>query len=315
MNKRFLFLFLLIPAFLFAQTEITITDADITGSSGTVNWTNDNIYLLDGFVYVEAPTVLNIEAGTVIKGLELPSTGDIASALIITRGAKIMAEGTRYNPIIFTTEYDDTNLPDDGTDPGVDYTLDRGLWGGLVVLGNAVLNVASEKVVEGLPANEERAKYGGSDDADNSGTMRYISIRYTGITVEANKELQGLTLGCVGSGTTIEYIESFNSDDDGFEFFGGTVNTKYLVSSFNSDDAFDYDQGFRGYHQFWFGIQSETEGDHIGEWDSGDEGALTSEPLSKPVIYNATFLGRGVSSSGSDAAIRSERIRRSRVLQ
>jgi len=309
--KKYLFLLLLLVStgFVSAQSgrsEIVIKDADITATSGTVNWTKDNVYVLDGYVYVEAPTVLNIEAGTVIKAKETPSTGDVASVLIITRGAKIYAEGTPTQPIIFTSEYDNTDLPDDGTDPGVDFRIDRGLWGGVVLLGKSVLNVANEKVVEGLPATDVRALYGGNDDADNSGVMKYVSIRYTGITVEANKELQGLTVACVGSGTTLEYIETFTSDDDGFEFFGGTVNTKYLISAFATDDAFDYDQGFRGMHQFWFAIQSDSNGvgDHLGEFDSGDSGALTNEPLSQPVIYNATFIGKGANSPNSgDIAI------------
>ncbi|MCO6474303.1 MAG: hypothetical protein J5I57_11275, partial [Melioribacteraceae bacterium] len=181
--RKLLFLFLLVPVFTFGQ--IVVTDATIQGGQGDVYWTADNEYHIDGFVYVEEGTNLHIEAGTVIKGLETPSTGDIASALIITRGAKIYAMGTKINPIIFTTEYDDVTLPDDGTDPGVDYTIDTGLWGGLVVLGRSTLNVASEKVVEGLPADEPRAQYGGNDDADDSGILRYISIRYTGITVES----------------------------------------------------------------------------------------------------------------------------------
>lgn len=292
--------------FIFAQsgkTIVTIKDSDITGNQGIVKWTKDKVYLLDGYVYVEAGTTLEIEAGTVIKAKQNPSNGsDKASVLVISRGAKIDAQGTRNEPIIFTAEADDVTLPDDGTDPGVDFRKDKGLWGGVLLLGKAKLNVASEKVVEGMPA-DDRAKYGGDDDADNSGIMRYVSIRYTGITVEANKELQGLTGGCVGSGTVLEYIESFNSSDDGFEFFGGTVNTKYLIAAFADDDGFDFDQGFRGVHQYWFAIQNPTWGDHIGEWDGGDSGALTNEPLSKPIIYNATFLGRGLSASYTKDAI------------
>ncbi|MAT40480.1 MAG: hypothetical protein CL946_12860, partial [Ectothiorhodospiraceae bacterium] len=128
---------------------------------------------------------------------------------------------------------------------------------------------------------------------------RYVSIRYTGITVEANSELQGLTVGCVGSGTTIEYVESFNSDDDGFEFFGGTVNCKYLVSAFNSDDAFDYDQGFRGKGQFWFVLQSDVLGNRAGEYDSGDKGALSASPKSNPQLWNCTYLGSGPNSANA----------------
>ena len=168
--------------------------------------------------------------------------------------------------------------------------------------------IALKKVslFEGLPEDEplHRSWYGGNDDEDNSGVLRFISIRYTGITVEANKELQGLTGGCVGSGTTIEYIESWCSDDDGFEFFGGTVNTNHLVSAFNTDDSFDFDQGFRGNHQFWFAIQRSDLGDKLGEYDSGDVGALTAEPRGNPQIYNATYIGSGAgSSNGNDALI------------
>lgn len=312
MRKLFLTILLaVIPSLLLGQytTEegkelLTITDSDITESSGVVNWTKDNIYLLDGYVYVEAPTELHIEAGTVIKGKETPSNGsDKGSVLVITRGAKIYAEGTRLEPIIFTAENDNVDLADDGLEDGVDFRTDRGLWGGVVLLGKAPLNVASESVVEGLPETDTRAFYGGDEESDNSGVFRYVSIRYTGITVEANKELQGLTLGTVGSGTVIEYVESFNSDDDGFEFFGGTVNTNHLASVFATDDAFDYDQGFSGNHQFWFVLQGTEIGDHMGEWDSGDEGAFTNTPLSKPVIYNATFIGRGADASGGDDAI------------
>ncbi|MBN2570862.1 MAG: T9SS type A sorting domain-containing protein [Ignavibacteriales bacterium] len=311
MKRSLLMLLFLVSFVLFGQAgkpEKVITDADITATSGNVFWSKDTVYVLDGFVYVEEPSVLTIQAGTVVKAKETPSVSDVASALIICRGAKIIAEGTRNEPIIFTTEYDDTDLPDDGTDTQVDFTLDRGLWGGLVLLGNGRLNVADEKVVEGLPATEPRAMYGRGasnfDDEDSSGVLRYVSIRYTGITVESNKELQGLTLGCVGSKTVIEYIESFCSDDDGYEWFGGTVNTKYLIAAYATDDGFDYDQSFRGKGQFWFAIQDTGVGDHIGEWDSGDAGALTNEPLSKPVIFNATFLGRGATATGGDDAIR-----------
>ena len=310
MRKFLLFAALALPLTLLAQTTdvgkpiVDIQDDDITGSQGDVFWTKDNVYMLDGYVYVEEGTNLHIEPGTVIKAKETPTTGDIASVLIISRGAKIYAMGTASEPIIFTTEYDDVTLADNGVDDAdLDFTTDRGLWGGLVVLGRTTLNVASEKVVEGLP-DDVRAKYGGTDDADNSGVLRYISIRYTGIEVEATKELQGLTLGCVGSGTTVEYIESFNSDDDGFEFFGGTFNSRYLASVFASDDAFDYDQGFRGNHQFWFVLQHSDFGDHCGEYDSGDDGAFTATPLSAPVIFNATYIGRGASASGGDLVLK-----------
>lgn len=269
----------------------TITDASIGGSNYTFD--KDTVYMLDGYVYFEGPGTLTIQAGTVIKAFQDPSNADLGGVLVITRGAKINAQGTAQEPIIFTTEYDSVALADNGPDPGVTYNVDKGLWGGVVVLGYGVLNIAAEATVEGLPTTDDRAKYGGSDDSDSSGVLRYISIRYSGITVEAAKELQGLTMGCVGSRTVVEYIESFASSDDGFEFFGGTFNSKYLVSAFADDDAFDYDHGFRGNHQFWFAIQLHNRGDNIGEFDSGDTGVLTNAPLANPLMYNVTFIGRG----------------------
>ncbi len=271
-----------------------VTDASINAGE-SVFWSKDTVYVMDGYVYVEEGAVLTIESGAVIKGLETPTNGK--SVLVISRGAKLYAQGTAVEPIIFTTEHDSVALMDTPeAGDRVDYRTDRSLWGGVVLLGRAQLNVSTEKVVEGLP-DDPRAYYGGNDDADNSGVLRYVSIRYTGITVEANKELQGLTCGCVGSGTVIEYVESFMSGDDGFEFFGGTFNSKYLAAVFADDDAFDYDQGYRGKGQFWFALQAPDKGDKLGEYDSGDEGAYTATPLAQPMLYNVTYIGGGASST------------------
>ncbi len=305
--KKYLLILLVsffVPAFAGASTtdankpRVIVKDGDIVASQ-SVTWTKDKVYVLDGYVYAEEGAVLTIQAGTVVKALQKPSTGELASALIISRGAKIYAEGSVQEPIIFTSEKDSVALADNDPADGVDFKIDRGLWGGLILLGKGKLNIAPEFLVEGMP-NDPRAFYGGNDDEDNSGVLRYVSIRYTGIVVEANKELQGLTLGCVGSGTTIDYVESFNSADDGYEWFGGTVNTTHLVSAFNDDDGFDYDQGFRGKGQFWFAIQAADRGNRLGEYDSGDKGALTATPLAQPVIYNATYIGSGASSTNAD---------------
>ena len=278
MKKKYLLIVLasfFVAAFATASTtdankpRVIVKDGDIVAGQN-VTWTKDKVYVLDGYVYAEDGAVLTIQGGTVVKALQKPSTGELASALIISRGAKINAEGSAQEPVIFTSEKDSVALADNDPADGVDFKIDRGLWGGLILLGKGKLNIAAEFLVEGMP-NDPRAFYGGNDDGDNSGVLRYVSIRYTGIVVEANKELQGLTLGCVGSGTTIEYIESFNSADDGYEWFGGTVNTKYLVSAFNDDDAFDYDQGFRGKGQFWFAIQSADRGNRLGEYARGDK--------------------------------------------
>lgn len=268
----------------FAQTVVTIKDADLAGGQ-TYNWTNDKIYLLDGFVYMESGSTLNIQEGTVIKGKGTPTTSDLASTLIICRGAKINAIGTAENPIIFTAE--DDNL---GASPNLGVN-NRGQWGGLLILGSAkVGDTGGEDNIEGLPETDPRALYGGSNDGDNSGTLRYVSIRYTGAELLPDEEIQGLTLGGVGSGTTIEYVESLSSNDDGIEIFGGAVNVKWFVSAFSNDEAFDYDEGWRGFGQFWFAITGYDKGDQCGEHD-GPEG--TSTLLSYPRIFNATYIGPG----------------------
>ena len=279
------------------KPHILVKDADIDANE-TVTWYKTNVYILEGFVYVEDGATLTIQPGTVIKSKEGQALN--ASALIISRGAKIYAEGTPTEPIIFTSVLDSVALPDYDPNDNVDYTLDRGLWGGVALLGKAPNNVGTDVLLEGLP-DDPRGYYGGTDATDNSGVFRYVSIRYSGTVVEANKELQGLSGGSLGSGTTIEYVESFNSADDGYEFFGGTVNTKYLISAFADDDAFDYDQGFSGNHQFWFGIQAADAGDRVGEFDSGDDPNFTASPKGSPVVYNATFIGGGENSDNSKA--------------
>ncbi|MEM9919289.1 MAG: T9SS type A sorting domain-containing protein [Bacteroidota bacterium] len=274
------------------QQEVVITDADLQGNQ-TYTWTNDNVYLLDGFVYLEEGGRLNIEEGTIIKGKQTPSTGELASTLIITRGAQIFAEGTAQNPIIFTSEIDDENDPDDLPASA------RGLWGGLIVLGDAVLgDRTSEVVIEGLPEMESRALYGGNNDADNSGIIRFISIRHGGAALAPGNEINGLTLGGVGSGTIIEYVEVFANFDDGIEWFGGTVSVKFAAVSFCGDDSYDYDTGWRGNGQFWFSLQAGNTGDNAGEHDGAkpDDNAR----FSQPTIYNATYIGSGTNGTAKN---------------
>ena len=295
MYKRSLILVMsfFIAASAWAQTTVRITNADLVAGQD-YNWTKNNIYVLDDMVFVKPGSKLFIQEGTVIKGAL--GDGNDATGLVVTMGAQIFAEGTAEEPIIFTSEIDDLN--------GSLTELDRGLWGGLVVLGDAPTNNATEdgtKFIEGVNeiANPESyASYGGDDVDDNSGVIRYVSIRHTGINVGdvAGNEIQGLTMGGVGSGTTVEYVESFASNDDGFEFFGGTVNTKYLVSAFNTDDAFDWDEGFQGSHQFWFAIQSPgnaNDGYGRAAEQDGATGDENTTPFARPVIANATYLGAG----------------------
>ncbi|MEM1328656.1 MAG: T9SS C-terminal target domain-containing protein, partial [Bacteroidota bacterium] len=284
---------LLIALFAFsqlhAQTEVTVTDADL--GNATYTWTNDNVYLLDGYVFLEEGGLLNIEPGTVVKGVDNPTTGN-ASALIITRGAQINAIGTADEPIIFTAESDDVDDPEDLDDSR------KGLWGGIIILGRAPVGVDGDETnIEGIPSTEGRAAYGGDDPADNSGTLRYVSIRHGGDKLEANNEINGLTLGGVGSATTIDYVEVYANLDDGIEWFGGTVDVKHAVVSYCGDDSFDYDQSWDGKGQFWFSLQDELS-NRAGEWDGSEKGDLT--PKVTPVISNATFIGAGETTVNED---------------
>ena len=269
---------------------VNVTDASIN-ENDVVYWTADNTYILDGPVYVENGAVLNIEAGTVIKGK--PGQGESASALIICQGAKIYAEGTASNPIIFTAESDDVTDPDDLPLPATN------LWGGVILLGKAKINTATGVGnIEGLPVNP-KTQYGGDDDNDNSGVMRYVSIRHGGTDIGEGNEINGLTFGAVGRGTTIDHIEVFQNNDDGYEWFGSTVNCKYLVSAFNADDGFDHDEGIRGKMQFLFVIQDENYGNHCGEHDGGTN-PEDGQPYAYPQIYNATYLGSGMNSTNPE---------------
>lgn len=262
------------------SNEIQISGAVVPEGS-TESWTNDNVYILNGFCFVEG--ILNIQEGTIIKGAS--GTGEDASALIISRGASLNAAGTAEAPIIFTYEDD----PLDGTTP----TSVRGQWGGLIILGEASLNSSPGITqIEGIPTNEPRGEYGGTNDSDNSGTISYISIRHGGSDIGAGNEINGLTLGGVGSSTSIHHIEVIANADDGVEFFGGVARTKHILTAYCGDDSFDYDEGFRGLGQFWCTIQASDDGDRGGEHDGGTE-PETATPYATPVIYNATYVGNG----------------------
>ena len=282
---------LLSPALPSLAAEIEVTDADISSGSN-VTWTADNTYVLAGLVFVDEGATLTIEAGTVIKGQ--PGQGENASALVVARGGKIFAEGTAANPIIFTSTADDV------TDPG-DLPLDaRGLWGGVIILGKASLNSSpGETPIEGIEVTETRGLYGGSDDADNSGVFRYVSIRYGGTDIGAGNEINGLTMGGVGSGTVIDHVEVANNADDGFEWFGGTVNASHLVVTTVGDDAFDYDEGWRGKGQFWFALQASDTGNRAGEHDGGTD-PEDGTPYATPTIYNVTYIGSGADGDNGD---------------
>ena len=272
----------------------TITICDDGSGIGTMHWTSNKTYILDGLVFVNDGQTLIIDPGTIIQAKT--GQGDKASALIIARGGKIIAEGTPDKPIIFTVEDDDL----EGSIP----IKAKGLWGGLIILGNAQLNTeANEASIEGIPFSEPRGVYGGFDDADNSGILKYVSIRHGGTNIGEGNEINGLTLGGVGNETTIDYVEIISNKDDGIEFFGGNVNCKHIAVIFCGDDCFDFDNGYRGLGQFWLAIQDPNEGDLISEHDGGSS-PITGMPLSIPKIFNATFIGRGSSITNHTIAFR-----------
>lgn len=224
----------------------TEDEVEVTGFiTSNTTWTADKIYILNGKVVVNSGVTLTIEPGTIIKGAE--GSGTAASALVIARGAKIDADGTAAKPIIFTSVLDNIGI---GQMSGSNLNEnDKGKWGGLLILGNAPISASSGddvSQIEGIPASETYGSYGGNDPLDNSGTLNYVSIRHGGALIGAGNEINGLTLGGVGSGTTITNIEILANTDDGVEFFGGSVNVTNLLVAYVGDDAIDIDQNYAG---------------------------------------------------------------------
>lgn len=215
-----------------------------------VTWTADKVHILGGRIAVEDGATLTIEAGTIIKGEA--GTGPNATALIIARGGKLMADGRADAPIIFTSVADEL-MPSDiaagnFASPNLDPDID-GLWGGLIVLGRAPSSFSTNDEsfqIEGIPPSDINGLYGGSDANDNSGVIRYISIRHGGSNIGEGNEINGLTLGGVGNGTVIENVEVIGNQDDGIEWFGGTVNVTNAVVWNSGDDALDTDQAWAG---------------------------------------------------------------------
>lgn len=298
MKHLYAFLAFLLSA-TFLSGQVMVTDNNGAGT-GTTTWTKDKVYVLTERVYVNQGDVLTIEAGTVIQGVSQTMSNPEPGALIVSRGAKIIAQGTRAEPIIFTAENDDLIDPTDIP------LFGSGFWGGVIILGNAGLNSSPGQTgIEGIPAGDTRSQYGAIDtdndsifdsfnDLDSSGVFSYVSIRYGGDEIGIGNEINGLTLGGVGSKTVINNVEVLFNADDGIEFFGGTVNTSHMIAAFCKDDAFDYDEGFRGKGQFWAVFQKDGFGDRGGEHDGGTS-PETGTPLATPEIYNATFIGGGES--------------------
>ena len=268
---------------------------NVTGMlQGTHNWTSNNTYVLNQKVVVDAGATLNIEAGTVIKGSA--GQGSLASALVVARGGMINAVGTADAPIIMTSVSDDLSTMDDlGPE-------DQGLWGGLLVLGYAPCSFSgdvSELQIEGIPADDTFGLYGGNDASDNSGTISYVSIRHGGAVIGADNEINGLTLGGVGNGTTINNVEVIANSDDGIEFFGGTVDVSNALVWACGDDLLDIDQAYSGTISNSI-VLAGSNSDHGMEID-GPEGTFSDQFT----LNNITLVGYFDAEGGEYADYRS----------
>lgn len=230
-----------------------------------VTWYADTVYEMAGKVVVDNGATLTIQPGTVIKARD--GQGSLSTALIVAQGGRIEAVGTIDAPIVFTSIYD--------TGDNLDET-DQGLWGGVVVLGYAPISAdAVPAQIEGIPADDTFGAYGGNDASDNSGILKYVSIRHAGTLLGDGNELNGLTLGGVGSGTTIDNVEVVGNLDDGIECFGGTVNLTNTLVWAQGDDAFDIDQAFAGTFDNFISIEG-LDSDHALEID-GPEGTYEDD--------------------------------------
>jgi hypothetical protein len=257
------------------QSTVYPTTTDVISAGDiTVNTTlsANKVYLLDGWVYVKSGVTLTIEPGTVIRGSKANM-----GAIIIEKGARIMAEGTAAHPIVFTSNQDAGSRS-------------YGDWGGVIILGNAVVNKV-DPIIEGGPTST----YGGSDDADNSGVMKYVRIEFPGIAFQPDKEINGLTFGGVGSATTVDYVQVSFSGDDSYEWFGGTVNARHLIAFRGWDDDFDTDYGYRGMVQFAVSLRDPAvadAGSGSNSFESDNDGTGTeATPFTEAVFSNISSFG------------------------
>ncbi|MBK9357442.1 MAG: hypothetical protein IPN08_08675 [Bacteroidales bacterium] len=265
----------------YPSTNVTIAAGHITTNQ---TWTSGNTYLLDGWVYIDNAVTLTIQPGTIIRGSKVNQ-----GALIIERGGKLIANGTADQPIVFTSN----------VAPG---SRTYGDWGGVIICGRSAINLTGGTgTIEGGVGSI----FGGGttpDVNDNSGILRYVRIEFPGIAFSANNEINGLTMGGVGAGTTIDYVQVSYSGDDSFEWFGGTVNAKHLIALRGLDDDFDTDNGFVGKVQFGVSLRdpaiadiSESNG---FESDNNSSGSAAT-PVTMPLFSNISIFGPYVTSSTS----------------
>lgn len=227
--------------------------------------TRDSHYQLSGGLHVKEGATLRIEQGVEIEAID----DEASDYILIEQGAKIDAQGTASNPIVMTSEHKET-----------------GAWGGIHICGRAHTNAGT-----GVLSEIGNAPYGGLDDADNSGTLRYIRLEYTGFALDEEHEANGISFYGVGNGTTVEYIQAYKGSDDGFEFFGGSVNVKHMVVTDCTDDSFDWTEGWNGKGQFLVAYQTgDAECDCLMECDNNGTNFAAS-PISHPVLSNLTLVG------------------------
>lgn len=264
----------------------------VKGSITTATtWKAANKYIIEGFVYVDNNATLTIEPGTIIKGDKLTK-----GSLIVKPGAKIMAEGTAAKPIVFTSS-------------AAKGARNYGDWGGIILLGKAPVN-KTPATIEG----ENVSTFGGTDAADNSGTLKYVRIEFAGIAFETDKEINGLTFGGVGSGTTIDYVQVSYSGDDAYEWFGGTVNAKHLISYRTLDDDFDTDWGFSGNVQYGVALRDPAVADQCAcsdsngfESDNDASGSGASPKTSAKFSNMSIFIAPGTVNAKYRSAFRIRR--------
>jgi hypothetical protein len=253
---------------------------------------SDTTYILTGWYFVDSTYQISIQAGTLIRG----DSGS-GGTLIIKRGAKILAPGTLSKPIIFTS-----NKPAGRRAPGD--------WGGVILLGRAPTNKPTTQQIEGgfgtIPNTE--AMYGGSDPNDNSGVLQYVRIEFAGIAFAQDNEINGLTFGAVGAGTTINHVQVSFANDDSYEFFGGTLQAKYLIEWRGLDDVFDTDFGYDGELQFVYTkrdpniFDASASGSSNGfESDNEASAPYSAIPRTKVRISNATIIGPAIDSAAAIA--------------
>ena len=282
-----------------ATATVTVNGSFTLSGTYTTNktLTADKIWELKGRVFIADGATLTIPAGTIIKAAG--GTGTDSSFICIARGGKIDAQGTADKPIIMTTVADDITVGQKNGSNLNDSNV--GLWGGLLVLGKApgsFKNDVTEFQIEGIPAEETNGLYGGNDPADNSGTIKYVSIRHGGTSIGEDNEINGLTLGGVGTGTTISHVEVVGNQDDGIEFFGGTVNASNLIVWGQGDDGLDIDQSYAGTISNSIVIANSTS-DHGLEID-GPEGSMDDSFK----LENITLIGDGTAGNGEYADFR-----------